>query len=145
MWYPTNKSYEAIAKIAEKDIPIIKVGTSLDPKIFTSDFMVAKYRLNKSVPRVRILTGLAGEIAEGYHFYKPNMVTICRSETIRSLNGLYRPPHICSRFEPYHVHYVFGVNTVIAKGFIPKGTIYYLNSRGEGVAEQIYLTEMIKL
>lgn len=33
----------------------------------------------------------------------------------------------------------------IAKGYIPKGTVYYLNANGEGVAEQIILTEMIKI
>lgn len=145
MWYPTNKSHLAVAKIAKKDIPIIKVGTSGHPEIFVSDFMGAAYWLNKTVPRVRIHPMLVGRIEEGYHFYKPNMVTINKNEKICISSEGLPPWYICSRFMPHHLHCVFKEDTVIAKGFIPKGTVYYLNSRGEGVAEQICLTEMIKL
>ena len=137
-WSPTNKRHKAIAKIAQIDIPIIKVGTSLEPEIFISDVMAAEYRLNEPVPRIRIHPLLAGQIDEGYHFYAPNMITI------RPILDDLPTRGISSRFIPYDIHEVFGINTVIAKGFIPKGTVYYINSRGEGVAERIYLTEMTK-
>lgn len=101
--------------------------------------MDAEYLLNKSVPQIRIHPEAKGVIEKGYHFYKPNMVTVSKV-------GLFMT-YIRSRIanNSHCTCHIFMRKVLIAKGFIPKGTVYYLNSKGEGVAEQICLTEMTKL
>lgn len=145
MWYPTNKTNTAVAKIAEKDIPIIKVGISEDINFFTSCFQKSCYKLNCPVPRVRIQPLSTGAIAEGYHFLKPNMIDIDVDRVV-TLMGTVPAVNIHCRFEKQHLVLYFNhERLVIVKGIIPKGTIYYLNANGEGVAERIVLTEITKV
>lgn len=150
MWYPTNKSSIAVAKIAERDIPIIKVGiSSTTSDTFMSYFRHACYELNRPVRQIKIEPlGKFELIAEGYHFFKSNMITVNTNE-LYSHSYTFPYMEVRSRFTSEITHFypkqIVPNHLVIVKGFIPKGTIYYLNADGEGVAERIVLTEMTEV
>lgn len=151
-WIPTNKEHVAVAKVAQKDIPIIKIGYSFQKDKFASFVKIHEYDLQCPTSIVKIkphsmtvynrkFKYSTDYIEEGYHFYKSNMI-----RTVLSTLYLDMYINICSRFNKKSV-FCFNITgrittICIAKGYIPKGTTYYLNSNGEGVAEQITITEI---
>lgn len=142
-WISTRKDGKAIAKIAKKDIPIIKIGHRRF-HLFVSAAYAYGYEMGKLQkpikiePRRRFYDTLYVDgIEEGYHFYKPRMIRI---ERVIS-RPLLRIWSVFGKID-FH-HYTITDTLCIAKGYIPKGTVYYLNEDGEGVAEQLVITKMI--
>lgn len=75
-WISTRKDGKAIPKVAEKDIPIIKIGEIFQKDKFLSSIRRCIYDLQCTTPKVKIIPydTRINYISEGYHFYKPNMV-----------------------------------------------------------------------
>lgn len=138
-WIPTNKERIAVAKVAQKDIPIIKIGKRIN-NAFISQVYHALYYINEPTQRIFVYPDIDGCIYKGYHFFKPNMVTM------RLKYDMFGYVFINSRLRirtPGYSRFYDGV--YIAKGCVPRGTIYYLNAYGEGVAEKIVITEFINI
>lgn len=139
-WISTRKDGKAIAKVAKKDIPIIKIGQRRFD-LFVSAAFAYEYKMRAQQKPIKIesLHTKISYVGEGYHFYIPRMVRIEHvvGTSLITLCGV-----LCRK---YLHHYLINDTSCIAKGYVPKGTKYYLNANGEGVAEQIVLTEMIDM
>lgn len=137
-WISTKKDGKATAKVAKKDIPIIKIGHRRFNRFVSAGFAY-EYRMGELQKSIKIKSFGGYYIEEGYHFYKPGMTRIENvGESFLVVYGT-----LCKNG---HFHqYLITETSCVAKGYIPKGTVYYLNAIGVGVAEQIVLTEMIDM
>lgn len=144
-WISTRKDGKAIAKVAKKDIPIIKIGHRVFNK-FVSAKYAYEYNMGELQKHIKI-EPIDGTryfenyyIEEGYHFYKPEMIYLKMHKSYLSMLM------VSSRLSAFfHCRHLITETSCVVKGYIPRGTIYYLNANGEGVAEQIVLTEMISI
>ena len=143
-WISTRKDGKAIAKIAKKDIPVIKIGHRIFNR-FASAAYAYEYKMGDLQENIKIepfhhsLCTKRNYIEKGYHFYRPGMTYM---EHVVGTSSLM----VCGVLRRGFIHHYLITNTsCIAKGYVPKGTKYYLNAKGEGVAEQIVLTEMINI
>jgi hypothetical protein len=116
--------------IAETDIPILKVGVE-DGNIMISPYTKFSYELGKTykMPKINPIC-VEGRcyIHEGFHSYDPRELQLYHEFwcIIVAKGGL--------RQELYPVW------MDIFEGFIPKGSHYYLNMRGELVSDGICIT-----
>lgn len=121
------------ALIAEVDIPILKVGVEYE-NIMISPYNKFLYELEKiyKMDRMRPIYSMSQcHIYEGFHSYDPRELQLYREfwGIIVAKGGL--------RQECYPAW----MN--IFKGFIPKGSHYYLNMRGELVSDGICITNKV--
>lgn len=105
-------------KIAEKNIPIIKICFKKAGKII-SLFYNFEYVLNK-VYTTKLIPEFPFTINHGFHSY----ATECELQNF--------------------VH-MYNDNLYLVSGYIPKGSVYYINTHYEIVSNSIVLTECHKL
>lgn len=134
MCWLTYKEENSKCKVATEDIPIYKIlHTTLQSiyrfheyslnKVYNETMVTHAYRINVSTYSVTL----------GYHSYSPEMTYIkC------GLNGVF---WVCeskgTRLD------TFTYNMIRVNGFIPKGSHYFLNEKGEYVSDSIVLTEVV--
>jgi len=70
-------------------------------------------------------------VFEGFHSYSPD---ICHAEN--------EVLHKVIRLKDNTVIGVYGRESVVVEGYIPKGGIYYVNEQGEIVSDSIVLTKI---
>ena len=131
----------AVPRIAEEDVEIFKICESYELDVVESYYMLSYYTLNEVY---KLASPIVVEFKEdilpnkfainrGFHSYIKECVV--RTFSIyKSLEVQYNGRCI----EAYN-DYVIKV-----KGYIPKGTKYYINNNGECVSEAICLTEICK-
>lgn len=133
-----------VEKIAEDDIPIFKICLTNKRGDCCSYYKYFVYELNKEYRNtdgtclVIYYNATLGafKIEEGYHSYNPQCrikktISGCRllSLTMRGTLDVFSEKE----------------QIVIVRGYIPKGTRYYENTRGEYVSEAIVLTHYEKI
>jgi hypothetical protein len=131
-------SKTAEPNIAKEDIEIFKICETFSDNIVKSYYRDVPYTLGKiykmSIPIevCKVVTfDFSFQINKGFHSYAKECVV--------------RPfAYYCS-IEIFHRDTNIGTyhnNTIKVKGYIPKGTKYYINKFGECVSEAICLTEI---
>ena len=114
-------------KIAEKNIPIIKICFKKAGKIISLIYNF-EYVLNK-VYTTKLITEFPSTINHGFHSYAKE----CELQNFVYIynDNLY----LVSRYIPIY----------LVNGYIPKGSIYYINTHYEIVSNSIVLTKCHKL
>lgn len=122
-------------QVAEKDIKVYKVCTNTDHMIF-SYFRKCQYVPLKITHEISITFveefGL-NYVADGYHSYK----------SCKWYPHLSKYKYLAAVIEDTYQPYYCKSSVVIAEFIIPKGTIYYENTNGEIVSNQIMFTGII--
>lgn len=132
-------SSEAIPHIAEEDIEIFKICEGIEADEVESYYRLYFYKLNQVYKLVCPIVVEFREdilpnkfaINRGFHSYIKEC-TIRISSIYKSAEVLYNGTCI----ESYNDY------AIKVKGYIPKGTKYYINNNGECVSEAICLTEI---
>lgn len=126
-WIIVNRE-DVIPHTAETDMPVYKV-LRRNGKTPHMGFDVSIY--GEPLPKVEIKLDAYNMISEGYHSYATG-VELC--DLFSSLHiKLICPREICLNGY-YH-------DCVVHKGYIPKGTKYYVNSSGVIVSETLVITK----
>lgn len=132
-------SSEVIPRIAEEDIEIFKMCEGVEANEVESYYRLCFYTLNHVY---KLISPIVVELREdilpnkfainkGFHSYIKEC-TIRTSSIYKSAEILYNG--IC--VDTYNDY------AIKVKGYIPKGTKYYINNNGECVSEAICLTEI---
>lgn len=139
MCWTTNKFIHRESKIAEHDIKMFKVCSPsiLGINTVVSYYWELPYALNqvydslKNGLRLEVYGPDYAEINEGFHSYsldcnivKQTVISIWNNRTFLDS---------------------YNVDSIIVYGYIPKGSVYYINERGEYVSDKICLTKIKEL
>ena len=145
MCWRSSKKVEP--QIAQHDIPIYKI-LSKDNKTFRSIYFGFKYELNKTYVYLNscfksiefVTSSKEYEKCGGFHSYDLTKTTY--SSTV--IQGCVKVITIETKRKEYYLDSIYHRGNCIAvKGFIPKGSCYFVNDNGEYVSNQICLTEVL--
>jgi len=80
---------------------------------------------------------------EGFHCYSADKCT-WKSDVKNRVIKIGTYSDTLTYFASYPIDYANFSNVVIAEGYIPKGTVYYINMDGEIISNSIVLTKIIQ-
>ena len=124
---------------ADKDIPIFKICHYLDNTSLCSYYSYFEYELNKVYKLEEKLSlyyndyMMQYEISKGFHSYDKSC-SVNKKPSALTIVSYYRD--LLDNYNPHCVK---------VRGYIPKGSHYYLNTIGEYVSDSICLTKIEKL
>lgn len=139
-----------LIKTAEENIPIFKMCVYYSNYAVGAYYRKHKYELkreyvcddafNEEPERRNYPSGMLEYlIRKGFHSYDPNTVNVKNGE-------YYATYHVREGIKQcigaYPKYYLADRRLVRVNGYIPKGTRYYLNEKGEYVSEGIVLTDI---
>lgn len=90
-----------------------------------------EYKLRRKYKTQLGINYLYNSVFEGFHSYSPD---ICHAEN--------EVLHKVIRLKDNTIIGVYGRDSVVVDGYIPKGGIYYVNEQGEIVSDSIVLTKI---
>lgn len=140
---------EDVKQIAKENIPIFKICCLIDGQIIS---LYQKYPYNLNMPYYSEIhieeTGLIHYmITKGLHSYHPKV-------RIWYAYDQYAIPKVRIWYA-YNQYAIWGLhgtvmcttdlNIIKVIGYIPKGSVYYLNYRGEYVSDKLVLTEIANI
>lgn len=142
MCWSTTKRKHIRAHTADENVPIFKICNMPSPLEICAYYMYTRYHLCTlyEIPEIEVEraertdTGeFQYEIHKGFHSYSDE----CKA----FYNLVYNCIIVMTPCT--NVHY-FSSDVVLVEGYIPKGSIYYKNSRGEIVSNKIVLTRIVQ-
>lgn len=148
-WSTTNKS-DLNRFIAEDNIPVTKIVALFGKdNIFSyyNDFnyKIGKiYRTNLEEPYLSFNgCGLEYILNHGFHSYSTKVKIIKRDSYLlyATINSRFMSGFVTT----FRIHSRGLGNTAVADCIIPKGSVYYLNSRGEYVSNSIKIINVYKI
>lgn len=122
-------------QVAEKDIKVYKICVNTDHLVisYCQKYIYVPLEITHEIPITFVEEVGFNYIADGYHSYK----------SCKWYPYLSKHKELISVIEDTYKTYYYKSHVVIAEFIIPKGTIYYENTNGEIVSNQIMFTGII--